>query len=68
MCDLFIENILVVELKAVNEILPIHDAQLLTYMKLLSAPKGLLLNFNSNNIFREGQKTLVNEHFKNLPK
>lgn len=67
-CDLFIENILVVELKAVNEILPIHDAQLLTYMKLLSAPKGLLLNFNSNNIFREGQKTLVNEYFKNLPK
>ncbi|NHM01285.1 GxxExxY protein [Flavobacterium difficile] len=67
-CDLFIEDLLIVELKAVSDILPIHDAQLLTYMKLLSAPKGILINFNSNNIFREGQKTLVNDLFKNLPK
>lgn len=67
-CDLFIEDLVIVELKAVNEILPIHDAQLLTYMKLLSVPKGLILNFHSNTIFREGQKTLVNEYFKNLPK
>ncbi len=67
-CDLFIEDLVIVELKAVNEILPIHDAQLLTYMKLLSVPKGLILNFHSNTIFLEGQKTLVNEHFKNIPK
>lgn len=66
-CDLFVENILPVELKAVDHILPIHEAQLLTYMKLLHAPEGLLINFNVVNIFKEGQKTLVNELFRNLP-
>jgi len=66
-CDLFIENCLVVELKAVTEINSLHEAQLLTYMKLLKAPKGILINFNSFNIFKDGQKTFVNEYFKNLP-
>lgn len=44
--DLFIEHFVVVELKAVNEIIPIHCAQILTYMKLLEAPLGLIINFN----------------------
>ncbi|MBI2722921.1 MAG: GxxExxY protein [Bacteroidetes bacterium] len=65
-CDLFVENCLVVELKAVNEMNTLFDAQLLTYMKLLKAPKGLLLNFNCSNIFSNGQKTLVNEYFRDL--
>lgn len=65
-CDLFIENNLVVELKSVNEINPICEAQLLTYMKLLKAPIGLLINFNVKNIFYEGQKTLVNDFIPNL--
>ena len=65
-CDLFIENCLVVELKSVSEIHPMHDAQLLTYMKLLKAPKGIIINFNCKNIFKEGQKTFVNEYFKDL--
>ncbi|WP_445722133.1 GxxExxY protein [Flavobacterium sp.] len=67
-CDLYIENILVVELKSVNEVHPIHEAQLLTYMKLLKAPKGILINFNCTNIFKDGQKTFVNEFYKNLKK
>ena len=67
-CDFYIENSLVVELKAINEFSTIHEAQLLNYMKLLKAPKGILINFNCNNIFHEGQKTLVNEYFSNLPK
>ena len=66
-CDLFIENILVVELKSVDCILPIHEAQLLTYMKLLDAPKGILINFNVTNLYNEGQKTYVNELFRILP-
>jgi len=65
-CDLFIENILPVELKATKEIAPIHEAQLLTYMKLLNVPKGLLINFNVTHIFNEGQRTYVNELFRNL--
>jgi GxxExxY protein len=65
-CDLFIDNCLPVELKSVESILPIHEAQLLTYMKLLNAPKGILINFNCVNLFKEGQRTFVNELFRAL--
>ena len=67
-CDLYIKNCLDVELKAVNDTSPSFEAQLLNYMKLLKAPKGILINFNSNNIFHEGQQTFVNEYFSKLPK
>lgn len=67
-CDLFVENCLVMELKVVSELNNMHEAQIFTYMKLLKAPKGLLINFNCFNIFKEGQKTFVNEYFKLLPK
>ncbi len=66
-CDLIIENCIVVELKAVQEMVGIYDAQLLSYMKLLKCPKGILINFNCSNIFKEGQKTFVNEYFNDLP-
>ncbi len=66
-CDLLIENQIVVELKAIETMLPIFEAQLLTYMKLLEVPKGILINFNVKNIFHEGQKTFVNDYFKLLP-
>ena len=65
-CDLFIENGLVVELKAVEKILPVHEAQILTYMTLLNAPIGLIINFNCTNIWKEGQKTYVNKLYENL--
>jgi GxxExxY protein len=65
-CDLFIENILPVELKAVEKIHPVHEAQLITYMKLLNVPKGLLLNFNCTNLFKEGQRTFVNDVYRRL--
>ncbi len=65
-CDLFIEDVLPVELKAVDAIHPIHEAQLMTYMKLLKAPEGLLINFNVTHIFKEGQKTYVNELYRDL--
>lgn len=66
-CDLYLERSIVTELKAVQCISEIHEAQLLTYMKLLKAPKGILINFHCNNIFHEGQKTFVNEYFRTLP-
>jgi GxxExxY protein len=65
-CDLYIEGILPVELKAVETVLPVHEAQLLTYMQLLDAPIGLLLNFNSMNLYRYGQKTFVNDLYRTL--
>lgn len=66
-CDLFIENSLVLELKSVQEMAKVFDAQILTYMKLLKCPKGILINFNCANVFKEGQKTFVNEYFSILP-
>ena len=44
--DLLVEGCVLVEAKAVERILPIHKAQLLSYMKLLSVPLGLLINFH----------------------
>ena len=48
--DLLVEGCVLVETKAVQEILPIHKAQLLSYMKLLSAPLGLVINFNAERV------------------
>jgi len=56
-----------VELKTVGEILPIHEAQILSYLKLLKKPKGRLINFNCLNIFKEGQQTFITENFRKLP-
>ena len=56
--DLVIEEKLVVELKTVEKLLPVHEAQLLTYLKLGSYRTGLLLNFNSA-VLRDGIRRLV---------
>ncbi|MBK6346268.1 MAG: GxxExxY protein [Bacteroidales bacterium] len=66
--DLMVDDLIIVEIKTVERILPIHEAQLLTYLKLLKKPKGILINFNCTNIFKEGQKTMVTELFSSLPK
>ena len=67
-CDLLVEDMIVVELKAVEKILPIHEAQLMTYLKLLDLPKGIIINFNVTNIMGYGQKTFVTERYGRLPK
>ena len=45
--DIYVDDCLILELKAVKEVQPIHRAQLLSYMKLMDAPLGLLINFNA---------------------
>jgi len=64
--DLLVDDLIVVELKAIENILPVHEAQLLTYMKLLKKPQGLLINFYTDNITKS-MKPFVNEYFKTLP-
>ncbi|WP_233430678.1 GxxExxY protein [Flavobacterium tructae] len=63
--DLLVNDCVVVELKAIENLLPIHEAQLLTYMKLLQRPQGLLINFNTLNITKS-MKPLVNDYFARL--
>ena len=65
--DLMVNDSIIVELKTVEELIPIHEAQLLTYLKLLKKPKGILINFNCTNIFKEGQRTFVTDYFRTLP-
>ncbi len=65
--DVLVEDRLCVELKAQEGLLPVHDAILLSYMQMLEKPKGILINFHCVNIFKEGQRTLVNNLFSLLP-
>ncbi len=56
--DLWVEQKVVVEMKAVSELLPIHQAQLLTYMRLTKSAVGLLINFNVE-VVKKGIKRFV---------
>ena len=57
--DVVVENIIILELKACKKIEPIHEAQLLTYLKLSGMKVGLLINFNVP-VLKDGIKRLVN--------
>ncbi len=57
--DMVVEGALVVELKTVERIMPIHEAQLLSYLRLSGHRFGLLLNFNVN-VLKDGIRRLVN--------
>ena len=59
--DLVIENSLIVEVKSVERLAPVHGKQLLTYLRLMKQPLGLLMNFGCAT-FREGVKRVVNGH------
>jgi GxxExxY protein len=65
--DVLVENLIVAELKSIEGILSIHQAVVLTYMRMLEKPKGIIINFNCTNIFREGQMTLINDIYRKLP-
>lgn len=56
--DLLVGSLVVVELKAVEKLLPIHDAQVLTYLRLIGCKLGLLLNFNVPRL-KDGIKRLA---------
>jgi GxxExxY protein len=56
--DLVVENTVVVEIKSVERLIGLHQAQLLAYMRILSIPVGLLLNFNGE-VLRTGIRRLA---------
>jgi GxxExxY protein len=65
--DLLVEDLIIVELKAVEVMIPLYKAQLLSYLKLAGKPKGLLINFHSESIVSQ-LIPLVTEEFAILPK
>ena len=62
--DLLIENSLVVEIKAVDKLLPIHSAQLITYMRLQGVSSGLLMNFNVHLLPRASKECCSDPAFR----
>jgi GxxExxY protein len=57
-CDFVVEDELIVELKCVEQVLPVHHHQVLTYLKLSGKTKGLLINFNVA-LLKQGLKSFV---------
>lgn len=64
--DLLINDLIIVELKAVELMIPVFKAQLLSYLKLTGKPKGLLINFHCENI-KDNLIPLVTDEFSKLP-
>ncbi|MCB2170743.1 MAG: GxxExxY protein [Deltaproteobacteria bacterium] len=56
--DLLVENEIVIELKSVEKLLPIHEAQLFTYLKLAKVKQGFLINFNVRRL-KDGLKSYI---------
>lgn len=59
--DLLVENVVLVELKSLENLAPVHGKQVLTYLRLLNLSLGLLINFGAAT-FKEGIKRIVNHH------
>lgn len=61
LANLLVEDTLLLELKSVEKLAPVHSKQVLTYLRLLDLPLGLLLNFGAAT-FKEGCKRIVKNH------
>ena len=59
--DILVEDVLLIELKSVENLAPVHSKQVLTYLRLLNLPLGLLINFGGAT-FKEGCKRIVRGH------
>ena len=57
--DLLVEQRLVIEVKSLERLAPVHSKQLLTYLRLMDQPLGLLMNFGAD-LFRNGIKRIIN--------
>ena len=67
-CDFIIENLIVLEIKAVSEFHNIHRVQTMNYMNLMKVHRSILINFNVNNIYHEGYEAFASKSFQSLPK
>jgi GxxExxY protein len=61
--DLLVDGLLLIELKSIDRLGPIHLKQTLTYIRLMNLPTGLLLNFGSD-LFKQGIRRITNNHWK----
>lgn len=59
--DILVEKKLLIELKSIDRLMPVHGKQVLTYLRFLELPVGLLMNFGGET-FKEGLRRIVNNH------
>lgn len=64
--DILVNDLVIIEIKVVETIHPVHKAQLLSYLKLTGKPKGLLINFHTDKLVN-GITHMVSEKFASLP-
>jgi iron complex transport system substrate-binding protein len=64
--DLIVEGCLLIEVKSVERLLPLHGKQLLTYLRLMQQPVGLLINFGGETL-KEGLRRVVNDYRPSAP-
>jgi GxxExxY protein len=64
--DLWVDKKVIIEVKACDKILPVHEAQLVTYLKLSRTPLGLILNFNER-VLKDGIRRLIRAEFAENP-
>jgi len=65
-CDIVVEKLVICAIKAVESLLPVHHAQMLSYMRLSGIPKGLLPNFHSATM-QPGIKSFVSQSYSLMP-
>jgi GxxExxY protein len=63
--DLIVENQLVIELKSTEQMAPVHGKQVLTYLRLMQLPLGLLMNFGMYS-FKDGIKRIANDYYRKI--
>ncbi len=65
--DLLVERSLIVELKSIEKLTPVHGKQVLTYLRLMKLPLGLLMNFGQGT-FKDGLRRIANDYYGDVPK
>jgi iron complex transport system substrate-binding protein len=65
--DLLVERAVIVELKSVERLAPVHGKQVLTYLRLMGLPLGLLMNFGQAT-FKDGLRRIANNYFGQIPR
>jgi GxxExxY protein len=61
--DLLVNGLVIVELKAVDRLAPIHTSQMVTYLKLANCPVGLIMNFNTK-VLKDGIRRVINPEYQ----
>lgn len=60
--DLLVEDTLIIELKSIERLAPVHAKQVLTYLRLMQLPLGLLMNFGQTT-FKDGLRRVANDYY-----